>query len=405
MFPPTYLSSQSSDLLAYKQYLQLRSVCSKFRTLFATHRKLTTDLVFCPTNVTTEGVRHFSQNLTQWLKVNSQITTMSAHFPRTEGSKDRTSLYQEPFFRVLDQCQVRLQSISLSGAAAFMTQVQAFATATTCHIRTPRISGFCTLELDDIVAMCNLESLTLQDGRYCSLTLPSSLTTLRVIDAGLFDQEFEFLRKCNWSQSDKLRHLTIIRGEVKFVHELGLCACTNLQKLKLQYARFMADTRVDSFVYGKGFPQGMSIASALTSLRVSLPEHSTFCQDVQCMSSLCRLDMVCQGTELSAALENLTNLTELRIQALVTFDHEKGCQDVPIVKVTFDWGQLRALQSIKMTGPATLGTSVTSVIALPQLRYFGLHKFWPGDLATELAVKHIEAVASSEAPQVLVEIS
>ena len=56
----------------------------------------------------------------------------------------------------------------------------------------------------------------------------------------------------------------------------------------------------------------------------------------QCMSSLCRLDMVCQITELSAALEHLTNLTELRIQALVTFDHEKGCQDVPIVKVTFD---------------------------------------------------------------------
>ena len=58
-----------------------------------------------------------------------------------------------------------------------------------------------------------------------------------------------------------------------------------------------------------------------------------------------------------------------------------------------------------MTGPATLGMSVTSYIALPQLRYFGLHKFWPGDLATELAVKHIEAIASSEAPQVLVEIS
>lgn len=105
------------------------------------------------------------------------------------------------------------------------------------------------------------------------------------------------------------------------------------------------------------------------------------------------------------ALENLPNLTELRMKALVSFDHEKGCQDAPIVIVTFDWGQLHALQSIDVTGPATLGMSVTSVMALPQLRYLGLHKFWPGDLATELAIKHIEAVASSQAPQVLVEIS
>lgn len=243
-----------------------------------------------------EGVHSFDQNLTQWLKANSQITTMSAHFPR--NNTGWRSPYEEPSFRVLDQCQVRLQSISIAGVPHFVSQVQAFAMVTTCHIRTPHIGWFCTMELDDIVAMCNLESLTLQDGYYCSLTLPSSLTTLRVIDASLLDEEYESLRKCDWSQSDKLRQLTICRGEIKFVHELGLCACTNLQKLELQYARFIADARVDSFVYGKGFPQGMSIASALTSLRVSLPERSTFCQDVQCVSSLCRLDMICQGTEL-----------------------------------------------------------------------------------------------------------
>ena len=97
----------------------------------------------------------------------------------------------------------------------------------------------------------------------------------------------------DWSQSDKLQELTLCKAQVEFVHELGLCARTSLQKLEMRYALFTAAAEVDNFVYGQGFPQAMSIASALTSLCVSLQKHSTFCQDVQCMSSLCRLDLMC----------------------------------------------------------------------------------------------------------------
>ena len=66
---------------------------------------------------------------------------------------------------------------------------------------------------------------------------------------------------------------------------LGSVHAPIFKKHELQYARLMADTRVDSFVYGKGSPQAMSIASAVTPLRVSLPEHSTFCQDVQSVTN------------------------------------------------------------------------------------------------------------------------
>ena len=45
---PRNSSAQSGDLLAYRQHLQLKSVCSNFRTIFATCPELMTDLVFCP---------------------------------------------------------------------------------------------------------------------------------------------------------------------------------------------------------------------------------------------------------------------------------------------------------------------------------------------------------------------
>lgn len=61
------------------------------------------------------------------------------------------------------------------------------------------------------------------------------------------------------------------------------------------------------------------------------------------------------------------------------------------------------LQSAVVTGPAILGATVTSVIALPHLKYFGLHKLSSGDLVTEQAVDGIEALARSHSPQVLVE--
>lgn len=62
----------------------------------------------------------------------------------------------------------------------------------------------------------------------------------------------------DWSQADKLRELTLRKAQVEFMH------CTNLEKLELQYARFTAAAEVNSFVYGQGFPQAMSIASTLT---------------------------------------------------------------------------------------------------------------------------------------------
>ena len=88
---------------------------------------------------------------------------------------------------------------------------------------------------------------------------------------------------------------------------------------------------------------------------------------------------------MSAGLENLTKLTELNIQALSLFDNEKGRRVIPPVKTGFDWGKLRTLQSIVVTGPAILGVIVTSVIALPHLKYFGLRKLSSGDLVTARA--------------------
>lgn len=123
---PTYprnSSSQSRDLLAYRQYLQLKSVCSNFRTVFSTYPELMTDLVVCPTfndmdefdldefhmeMFDLEVVYHHHQNLTQWLNANSQITTMSAYLPIDSYTCNRKSPYEDPLLKALDQCQIRL---------------------------------------------------------------------------------------------------------------------------------------------------------------------------------------------------------------------------------------------------------------------------------------------------------
>lgn len=175
---PTYprnSSAQPGDLLAYRQYFQLKSVCSNFRTIFATCPELMTGLVFCPNFTDMEGVYHHHQNLTQWLKANSQITTMSAYLPLNSYMWNGQSPYEDPLIKALDQCRIRLESVSISAPSWHISRVLAFATVTTCHISRPADQGS-RMEVNHIVAMCNLQHLTLQDRLYCSLTLPSSLT-------------------------------------------------------------------------------------------------------------------------------------------------------------------------------------------------------------------------------------
>lgn len=152
------------------------------------------------------------------------------------------------------------------------------------------------------------------------------------------------------------------------------------------------------------FPPAMGRVSSLTSVYISLPQDTMFCKDVQDVSQLCKRRLLCQGTHLTAGLEQLTNLTELRVQAMSDFEINHTLVAGPAVTVSFDWAMLCSLQSVTVAGPVVPGKAITSVCSLPHIKYVGFPKKRPGCPATCQHVAQMQQLFSLYTPQVLCEI-
>jgi uncharacterized protein YdcH (DUF465 family) len=221
----------SKAVTAQAHYHKLKLVCSKFKQVFQEHSELSVAIILAEGNQS-----HMLPDALVWL--------------RQSGSAIRSFIAfcggptQDMVLAAMASLSPQLEYVQLSGPTrATLSGLLAFKSLQSCDLVRPAQA----LSLHSLCNLPCLKELVLQAGTFNRLAIPCCLTSLLIGDSSV-DCVPE---SCSVT---RLKTLAIVISKVSRLHDLGVLACTGLDRLELRKCLVTAADPANQFAVGLNAP-------------------------------------------------------------------------------------------------------------------------------------------------------
>lgn len=268
--------------------------------------------------------------------------------------------------------------------------ISTFSYITDCALSAPVNSS---LDLGPVDSLPNLRSLTLHKGKFNSLPINLSFTSL-----GLFESEVITPWDCSCTNS--LRHLSLYDSKLG-VNSSGISVCAALTHLDFVDSIFAAADARNTFVLSDDMapctPSTLSCLTCLQNLEVYASSRLEFHLSMHWLLSLTMLRSLdcCLGrsTDLSVELCGLPLLTSLSLRT------HQPCKNQWLT-LSLRWDRMLRLKTIELSGNIIFDDDILSMTNMLQLESVLLESINPFDSTSAMCLGALSFCMGKHCPNV-----